>query len=259
MHDGRVAEGKDPRARFAPVAAHYATSEFHASPRRLQEVVALSQPRAGDLVLDVATGTGHTALALAPHVGWVVGVDLTPEMLAHAVRLAAERGLANVAWVRADAHRLPFVASSFDLYTARAAPHHFQDLRQALREANRVLKPGGRAVLVDCSPPPQARDLLHQVEVLRDPSHVLSLTLEEWGALLSECGFEVEEMLRREEEWDFEAWNLRIGVPAERLEELAVVLESAQGAARRALRPRRRGGKLWHRYWHAWIRARKPR
>src|SRR5205807_2019213 len=189
---------EDVRAGFARNAANYVTSAFHADSALLDEVVALAVPQPTDVVLDVATGTGNTAFAMAPHVARVVGLDLTPEMLDQARRLAAERGVANVEWVVGDAQQLPFPDASFDLYTVRAAPHHFPDLDLALREAYRVL------------------------------------------------------------DWDFEAWNLRIGVPAARLAELAVPIEKAGGRARAALRPERRAGKLWHAYWHAEIRAVKP-
>ena len=249
---------KDVRKSFAPVAKNYVTSSFHAGRERLDEVVELAQPRAGDRVLDVATGTGNTALALAPLVEHVTGLDLTPEMLEEARRLVTERGIANVDWVLGDAEQLPFPAASFDLWTARAAPHHFHDLGRALAEAARVLKAGGRAVVIDGSGPTEARDWLHEVELRRDPSHVRMRTLAEWMDLLEAAGFVVEEARVRQLDWDFEAWNLRIGWPAERMEELASMVEAASGAAREQLQPERREGKLWHRYWHALIRARKP-
>jgi ubiquinone/menaquinone biosynthesis C-methylase UbiE len=248
---------EDVRTRFAKSAANYVTSAFHADPTRLEEVVALCEPRPEDDVLDVATGTGHVALALAPHVHQVVGLDLTPEMLAQAEKLTAERGIENVEWVVGDAEELPFPANRFDLYTVRAAPHHFGRLDVALGEAHRVLRDGGRAVFVDCSPPPEARDVLHRVEIGRDPSHVLSRTLDEWRELLEAAAFEVEVLRRAELDWDFEDWNRRIGVPAERMPELAAIVEESEGAAREALQPERRDGKLHHRYWHAQIRARK--
>ena len=171
---------EDVRARFAPVAANYAKAAFHTSSERLREVLDLAQPKATDLALDVATGTGNTALALAPFVRRVVGLDLTREMLAHAGRLTSERSVANAEWVLGDASRLPFADDSFDVYTVRAAPHHFTDFDAFLFEALRVLKPGGSAAFVDCAPPPAAREVMHEVEVRRDPSHVRSLTVAEW-------------------------------------------------------------------------------
>jgi ubiquinone/menaquinone biosynthesis C-methylase UbiE len=249
---------EDIRASFAPVASRYTRSLFHADPARLDEVLELAEPAAGETALDVATGTGNTALALASHLEAVVGLDLTPEMLDEARRVAAERGVTNVSWVRGDACRLPFGDSAFDIYTVRAAPHHFHDLDSALAEAVRVLRPGGRACFVDCSPPAPARDLLHAVEVGRDPSHVRSLTLEEWVARLDAAGLEVEAARRRELDWDFGAWMANMAVPEDRQASLAAVVEGAAGAARDELSPVRRDGRLFHRYWHALIRARRP-
>ena len=247
------------RVRFAPVAANYAKAKFHTSTERLREVLDLAQPQAADLALDVATGTGNTALALAPFVRRVVGLDLTCEMLAQARRLTEERSITNAEWVLGDASRLPFADRSFDLYTVRAAPHHFTDFDGFLSEALRVLKPGGGAAFVDCAAPPAAREVLHEVEMRRDPSHVRSLTVDEWTARVERAGFVVEVATSRELDWDFEDWMGNMAVAPELAADLARVIESSEGEARDELHPERREGRLWHAYWHCLIRARKPR
>lgn len=249
---------EDVRSRFAPVAGNYSRSAFHAGKRGLEEVVDLAEPKPGETALDVATGTGNAAFALAGAGARVTGLDLTPEMLAEARRVAAERGIANVEWVLADAEALPFPDGVFDIYMVRAAPHHFPNLELALREAGRVVKPGGRACFIDCAPPAAARDLLHGVEVGRDPSHVLSRTLDEWTSLLDQAGLVVERADQREVDWDHDDWMNNMAVPAERRPELAALVESARGAAREQLHPERREGRLYHAYWHCLIRARKP-
>lgn len=240
------------------MAANYARATFHSSPEGLREVLELARPEPGDLALDVATGTGHVALALAPHVRRVYGLDLTKEMLDQAKRLQAERGITNAQWVIGDALRLPFADEMFDLFTVRAAPHHFHDIDQFIREAYRVLRPGRHAVFVDCAPPLPARDLLHLIEKRRDPSHVRSLTVEEWVDRLEAAGFEVNTARARELDFDFEDWMSNMAVPAPLVAELAEVLESSEGEAREQLRPERRDGKLWHAYWHCLIRAERP-
>jgi ubiquinone/menaquinone biosynthesis C-methylase UbiE len=248
----------DVRDSFRNVAANYSRSTFHTSSVRLQEVVDLAQPKRGDLALDVATGTGNTAFALAPLVRRVIGLDITREMLEEARRVAAERGITNSDWVIGDAIHLPFQDETFDLYTVRAAPHHFADVDAFMAEAFRVLKPQRDAVFIDCAPPLPARDVLHEVEMRRDPSHVMSLTVEEWVAKLVGAGFEVEHAQARELDWNFEEWMGNMAVGRDLSETLAGVIESAQGEARRQLHPERREGKLWHAYWHALIRAHKP-
>jgi ubiquinone/menaquinone biosynthesis C-methylase UbiE len=224
----------------------------------MQEVLELAQPKPGDLVLDVATGTGNTAFALAPYVRRVIGLDLTREMLDEARRVAVGRNIVNTDWVIGDAAHLPFQDDTFDLYTVRAAPHHFPDIHGFLAEAFRVLRPGRDAVFIDCSSPQPARDLLHPVEMRRDPAHVLSLTLEEWTEAVEHAGFEIEIAKSRELDWDFEAWMDNQEVKSDVRAELAGVIEAAEGEAREQLHPERRDGKLWHAYWHCLIRAEKP-
>lgn len=248
----------DVRSRFAPVAANYTRSTFHTSADRLQEVLDLARPKPGQLAIDVATGTGNTAFALAPHLGRIVGLDLTREMLDQAARIAGERGLQNMDWVLGDAAALPFPDSAFDLYTVRAAPHHFPDVDAFLREAFRVLRPDRHAVFIDCAPPAPARDVLHEVEIRRDPSHVRSLTVEEWVARLEHAGFELELASARELDWNYDEWMRNMAVPPERAFELALLIEAAEGEALAQLHPVRREGKLWHAYWHCLIRAHKP-
>ena len=247
----------DVRDSFRDVAGRYSRSTFHTSPERLREVVDLTRPKPGDLALDVATGTGNTAFALAPYVRRVIGLDLTREMLNEARRIAAERNIVNTDWVIGDAGRLPFPDETFDIYIVRAAPHHFMDIDGFLREANRVLKRDRDAAFIDCAPPVPARDLLHEVEVRRDPSHVMSLTVDEWVGRLEKAGFEVEAAEARELAWNYEEWMDNQNVAPGLRAELAKLIDGSMGEAREQLHPEWRDGKLWHAYWHALIRAHK--
>ena len=179
-------------------------------------------------------------------------------MLEEARRVGAERGIGNADWVLGDAVHLPFQDDTFDLYTVRAAPHHFADVDAFMAEAFRVLKPDRDAVFIDCAPPVPARDLLQEVEMRRDPSHVMSLTVDEWVAKLRRAGFDVETAEARELDWNYEEWMGNMAVVPELAAKLAELIESAEGEARAQLHPERRDGKLFHAYWHALIRAHKP-
>ncbi|MBV9279671.1 MAG: class I SAM-dependent methyltransferase, partial [Chloroflexi bacterium] len=120
------------RRQFGAVAVRYATSAVHAGGPDL-EALAGAVPE-GVRVLDVGCGAGHTALTLAPRVASVVAIDLTDEMLDQGRRLAAERGLGNVRFVRGDAERLDYPDASFDVVTSRYSAHHFPHPARALAE-----------------------------------------------------------------------------------------------------------------------------
>ena len=92
----------------------------------LEVILNFADPKGTEKTLDIATGTGFTAFALAPKVSQVFATDLTPEMVAKASELAQEQAIENVAFSVAAAESLPFTTASLDLVTCRLAPHHFQ-------------------------------------------------------------------------------------------------------------------------------------
>ncbi|HEX2171390.1 MAG TPA: class I SAM-dependent methyltransferase [Dehalococcoidia bacterium] len=107
--------------------------------------------RPGQRVLDLASGAGDPALTLAEAVapdGHVTATDLTPEMLSGLAETARARGLANVSTQPADIEALPFPDAYFDVVTCRFGIMFCPDVGQACREIRRVLRPGGRAVLL---------------------------------------------------------------------------------------------------------------
>ena len=122
------------KQRFGATAEKYVRSTDHSQGESLDRLVALVDPRPEWRALDIATGGGHTALALAPRVREVVATDLTAEMLAAAERFIRGQGAANVTFREADAMALPFGDAEFDLVTCRIAPHHFPDAAQFVRE-----------------------------------------------------------------------------------------------------------------------------
>lgn len=116
------------------------------------EVAGLSS---GRRALDVATGTGDLAFDLAADVapdGEVIGVDFVPEMLALARRKAVGRNL-PVRFREADALALPFDADAFDAVSCGFGLRNFDDRQRALDEMARVVRPGGRVVILELTPP----------------------------------------------------------------------------------------------------------
>src|SRR5258708_12443617 len=97
----------DVRDSFNKVAANYSRSKFHTASERMQEVLDLAQPKPGDLVIDVATGTGNTAFALAPYVRPAIGVDLTKEMLDEPRRLPPPKNTSHTHPVTPSTPPLP--------------------------------------------------------------------------------------------------------------------------------------------------------
>jgi len=199
--------------RFGAAAARYAVSAVHRGGPDLGAMLAAGVATGRERVLDVGCGPGATALAFAERVASVVALDLTPAMLAQAQELAAERGLANVRFEQGNAARLPFPDASFDVVTSRLAAHHVADPQAMVREAARVLAPGGTFLLSDAiAPEDPARDtFLNAFEVLRDPSHVRDHRISEWQAMFRAAGLAPSCLGRFDIHQEFEPWVARIG------------------------------------------------
>lgn len=179
----------DVREAFGQNAESYAKSAVHARGASLERLVELTRPSADWLVLDVATGAGHTAFAFSPYVQKVLATDITPEMLEQTALGAAERGLVNVETAYAEAESLPYPDSYFNLVTCRIAPHHFTDIQAFVREAARVLKTGGLFAVVDnVVPEGSAGMYVNAFEKLRDHSHGRCLSVVEWREAIEAAG-----------------------------------------------------------------------
>jgi SAM-dependent methyltransferase len=161
------------RARFGATAervAEHAAQQVETVREQLRSFVA---PKGDERALDAGTGAGTLALALAPLVREVVGVDIVPELLERARNGAP----ANVTFAEGDTTKLSFETGSFDLSCSRRTFHHIARPELALAELARVTAPGGRVFIDDQIAPvdPLAALELDRFERARDPSHTRTL------------------------------------------------------------------------------------
>jgi ubiquinone/menaquinone biosynthesis C-methylase UbiE len=156
------------RKRFSETAVAIAENQDRRLEATKARVAGLLMLDGDERALDVGTGAGELAFALAPLVASVVGVDVVPELLEEGRKRAPE----NVELLEADAGALPFGPASFDLVSTARTLHHVPRPELVLAEMNRVLRPGGTMLVVDQLAPvdPLAAIELNRFEVARDPS-----------------------------------------------------------------------------------------
>jgi demethylmenaquinone methyltransferase / 2-methoxy-6-polyprenyl-1,4-benzoquinol methylase len=132
-----------------------AALSFWQDPRWRRALVDAVAPRAGERVLDVATGTGMVAGELRRRADCtVVGLDQSPEMLA-AARARFADGAARVELVEGEAESLPFDEESFDALTFTYLLRYVDDPPATMRELARVVRPGGRVASLEFGVPPR--------------------------------------------------------------------------------------------------------
>ncbi len=219
----------DVKQRFSQYAHGYVTSETHSQGHDLDRLIELAQPQPDWVVLDVATGGGHTALKFAPHVAKVIASDFAPPMLAEAKAFIESKGVTNIEFAEVDAENIPYPDATFDLVTCRVAPHHFADAFKFVQESARVLKPGGLLLVQDHLNPDddKAAEYLEAFERLRDPSHNRVFNSYEWQGLYLDAGLTVEHWERISREASFVKWVERQECPPEVRERLEIMIIQA--------------------------------
>jgi SAM-dependent methyltransferase len=100
-------------------------------------------------VIDIGCGEGYLTIEAARWARKVVGIDRSPAVLARARQLADRRKIANIVWKRGEIERVPATDASFDVALLSQTLHHAADPGRAIHEAVRVLRPGGRVLILD--------------------------------------------------------------------------------------------------------------
>jgi ubiquinone/menaquinone biosynthesis C-methylase UbiE len=190
--------------RFARTAERVAAHQDARAARLAQQVQEFVELQGDERALDVGTGAGALAFALAPLLREVVGLDPVPELL----ELAQERALPNTQFVEGDGTALPFPDASFDLTGTHRTLHHVAQPERIVAELARVTRPGGRVLVVDQLAPddPSAAAALHEFESVRDPSHARLLTDGELRELFATNGLSLLRERHEEERRELSAY-----------------------------------------------------
>ena len=171
--DGRTDKATSVRTMFESIAGRYDLLNRVLSAgndqRWRREATQVALAGGAKHVLDVATGTADLAIMIkreAPHVQ-VTGVDFAEPMLRLGREKARSHGL-DITLEHGDGMNLPYADASFDTVTIAYGLRNFADYERGLREFHRVLKPGGRLVILEFPPPPEGLfGLLFRVYFLR--------------------------------------------------------------------------------------------
>lgn len=162
-----------------------------ANARNSRMVIELAKVKPGDSVLDVACGTGSLTLTAQSYVGSsgkVYGIDASPEMI-EVARKKAAHSAPQVAFQIGLAEKLDFQDATFDVVISRLAIHHLPDdlKRKTFAEILRVLKPGGRVLIVDFVQP--NNHLLNHITSLLVGSHMMQTSAWNLPPMLKDAGF----------------------------------------------------------------------
>jgi len=231
---------------FTAQADGYNSSAVANSDAILEAIVAHAAPRPGERWLEAACGPGIVARRLAPRVGSVHGIDLTPAMMELARREAARAGLDHVSFEVGDATATGLADASFDGAVTRFSIHHLPVPGRLLVELARLVRPGGTIVVVDhlADEAAHARAWSQEIERLRDPSHWATLDDGELRALGERAGLRFEREHRARFELDFDDW-LRRGTDDPAAHELvALALADRPPGIERFVVGERDGGRV---------------
>jgi ubiquinone/menaquinone biosynthesis C-methylase UbiE len=196
---------------FGKQSQAYSKANIFVDGFHLSRIVERSGVKKDHRILDIATGSGFLALEFAKKGNFVVGCDITREMLLNAREKQISSGLKNPDLLLSDVESLPFPDQVFDIVSCRFAFHHFPDPEKALGEMKRVCREN--IVLVDgvSSQDCEKSRFHNEIEKMRDPSHVRIYALSEMQKMFVDVGAEIKDISHWDIPQDFEDWMKRAG------------------------------------------------
>lgn len=229
MEENELSNKNGVKKQFSRSADDYVKSQIHRKGTDLKRMLEMADITGNEVVLDVATGGGHTANAFAALVKNVTAMDLTPEMLTASKKFIHNNGHTNVLFVEGDAENMPFSDDQFEIVTCRIAPHHFPNIEKFISEVYRVLKNGGQFLLDDnVAPEEELFDhFYNKIEKKRDYSHYRAWKKTEWIQKIELEGFEIYELSRFEKRFEFMSWCERMHLSEKVKEDLTDTILNA--------------------------------
>ncbi len=192
--DGRqIATVIEQFRRVATAAATGGGRRSHPTEADLLALIRMAAPKPDDRVLDAATGRGVIALAFAPYVASVLGIDVSPAMLEHADAARSAGQVENVHFRLGEIGSLPLPPESFEIIICHDLLHYVTDVPALLARFRSLLAPGGRLVLDELigSDDPVKRATQNAIEQRRDPAFTQVLSATEIQRALAATGFVV--------------------------------------------------------------------
>jgi len=189
--------------------------------------------------LDIATGTGEFARAIAPHVATVIGLDATDAMIEQGKCFIEQARIRNISFQKGVVQDIPFEDETFDIVSSRYAFHHFADPRPVISEMARVCRVGGHIIIVDIIVPDASTAVeSNYYEWLCDQSHTRALNPGEFEIYFPLFGLEVVSARTRVLENEFIEWmDFSLTEKEHREEILRAVRAELSGGPKTGLAP----------------------
>lgn len=205
--------GNEQREFWKTRAEHYDQLEWATKSGYLRAFLDSGRFQPHDEVLDVGTGTGIVAFNIASYVKRVVGIDISPDMMKHALNRNTSD---NVGFLLQDVRDLQFADSSFTKITARMVFHHIlHDVEQAMSECYRVLGPGDQMFISEGVPPDnRIKDWYTEMFKLKEERR--TFLEDDLVALMVQAGFvDVRTEIYISKQCSIKNWLTNSGLPQE--------------------------------------------
>ncbi|MCX9084314.1 MAG: methyltransferase domain-containing protein [Candidatus Methanoperedens sp.] len=229
---------------FAKQAEVYSKANIFVDGFHLSKIVEKSGLKKDQRILDIATGSGFLALEFAKRGNFVVGCDITHEMLLKAREKKTNLGLDHLDLLLSDVESLPFPDQAFDIVSCRFAFHHFPNPEKALREMKRVCR--DIILLVDgASSEDSEKSRFHnELEKMRDPSHVRINALSEMVEMFNDIGAKIKDISNWDIPQDFEEWMERAGTDEAKTAVIRRLMKESLAGDSTGLRMKFENGRL---------------